>query len=253
MHRCSAVLCEQLGQFEDCRQPAMTMKGQPCPLVPLRGQDLPGITVRHNWSHVVNVRSSFSLFSRQLPSRIPLLPIVHLLRLEQPLDLVRHCVVGVVTEIRRDFVGGRQQRRACPARDIQDLLVGGLLGHLYGINGTHYEVSVQSESTAARTAQELTGVHWLTSRRPFFQQIEQFPRHQRAGICLLQRAPLAHDVRRGVGPLDALVTRGIPPCLHIANLLFEKRILSGARLVCGRQELECVGRQCRGHRGLDGR
>ena len=79
------------------------------------------------------------MFGRKLPSSIPLLSIVQLLGLEQSLDLVWNGIVRIVTKIGRDLVGGSQQRGACPARDVQNLLVGCLLGHLYWVNGTHCE------------------------------------------------------------------------------------------------------------------
>lgn len=66
-----------------------------------------------------------------------MLTIVHRLGLEQPLHLVRHGVVGVITKVGGDLVGGGQKGGAGPTGDIQDLLVGGLLGHLHRIYGAH--------------------------------------------------------------------------------------------------------------------
>lgn len=100
--------------------------------------DIPGVTIRHNGPHEVNIRSGLALLGGQLAPGIPLFPVMHLLSLEQPLDLVRDGVVWIIAKVGGDLVGRRQEGRARPTRDIQDLLVGGLLGHLHGINGTHW-------------------------------------------------------------------------------------------------------------------
>lgn len=97
----------------------------------------PGISISNNWSHVVKVGGGFALLGGQPSPGVPLLAIVHRLGLEQPLDLVRYGVVRVVAKIRRDLVGAGQEGGTCPAGNVQDLLVGGLLGHLHRVNGTH--------------------------------------------------------------------------------------------------------------------
>ena len=164
---------------------------------------------------------------------------MHLLSLEQSLNLVRHGVVRVVAKVGGDLVGSGQQGRARPARDIQDLLVGGLLGHLDGVNGTHYAIepleSILRFLLHADAA--LTRMNRLPLVCPLIQQIEQFPRHQRAGVCLLQRPALAHDVLGGVWSLDALIPRGVPPRLDIANLLFIEGVFRSTSLVSGREQL----------------
>jgi hypothetical protein len=115
--------------------------------------NLPGVTVCNNRSHIVNVRSRLSLLRGHLPPRIPVFAVMQLLSLEQSLDLVGHGIVRVITKVGRHLVGRRQNRRARPARYIQDLLVRSLLGHLYGVNGAHYvRISISSKrftSTAA--------------------------------------------------------------------------------------------------------
>ena len=62
---------------------------------------------------------------------------MHALCLSQALDLVGNSVVWVVAEIGRDFIGGCQDGGAGPAGDVEDFLVGCLLGHLDWVNGSH--------------------------------------------------------------------------------------------------------------------
>ena len=66
-----------------------------------------------------------------------MLPVMQLLCLEQSLHLVGHGVVRVVSKVGRDFIGGGQQRRAGPPRNIENLLVLCLLRHLYGVDRAH--------------------------------------------------------------------------------------------------------------------
>lgn len=61
-----------------------------------------------------------------------------LLCFEHPLHLVRHSVIGVVTEIGGYLIRTGEYRRASPARDVEGFLVDRLLCHLYWINSTHY-------------------------------------------------------------------------------------------------------------------
>ena len=201
--------------------------------------NIPGVTVRNDGSHVVDIWGVLALLRGQFASGIPVLPVMHLLSLEQSLNLVRYGVVRVVAKVGGDLVGSGQQGRARPARDIQDLLVGGLLGHLDGVNGTHYAIepleSILRFLLHADAA--LTRMNRLPLVCPLIQQIEQFPRHQRAGVCLLQRPALAHDVLGGVWSLDALIPRGVPPRLDIANLLFIEGVFRSTSLVSGREQL----------------
>lgn len=62
---------------------------------------------------------------------------MHLLCFEKSLDLVGYRVVRIITEIRRNFICCCEDGRTCPARDVKDLLVECLLGHLNGVDGTH--------------------------------------------------------------------------------------------------------------------
>lgn len=82
-----------------------------------------------------------ALLGGQFASGVPLLPVMHLLSLEQALDLVGNRVVRVIAKVRRDFIGSRQKRRAGPTRDVQHLLVRRLLRHLHRINGPHCQTS----------------------------------------------------------------------------------------------------------------
>ncbi len=98
---------------------------------------LPSVAVGYDRSQIIDVFCRFPLFSAQLPSRIPMLPVMQLLRFEQPLHLVGHGIVRIISEVRRDFIGGGQQRRAGPPRNVKNLLVFGLLCHLHGVNRAH--------------------------------------------------------------------------------------------------------------------
>ena len=99
----------------------------------------PGVSVGDDRPHIINIRRRFPLLRRQLSPRVPVLPVVHLLGLEQPLDLVGDGVVRVVAKVWRHFVCGREEGGAGPSGDVQNLLVGRLLGHLNGINRTDCE------------------------------------------------------------------------------------------------------------------
>lgn len=88
----------------------MTLQHQHAMSFSMDHQNIPGITICNDRPHVVYVRSVFACFSRQLSSRIPMFPIVHLLCLEKPLHLIRDSVIGIVTEVRGDLIGGRQKR-----------------------------------------------------------------------------------------------------------------------------------------------
>src|SRR5579862_4996894 len=58
------------------------------------------------------------------------------------MHLIWDCVVGIVPEIRGDFVSCGEHGGTRPARDVEDFLVGGLLGHLNGINCAHYRPEI---------------------------------------------------------------------------------------------------------------
>jgi hypothetical protein len=90
----------------------------------------------------------------------------------------------------------------------------------------------------------LTCMDRLPSSRSLVEQIEQFPSHQRTGVCLLQGPALAHNVGCGVRALYAFVTRRAPPGFHILDLLVEKSVLSLPCLFLGGQELVRVGGEC---------
>lgn len=62
---------------------------------------------------------------------------MELLCLEQSLDLIGDGIVWVIAKVSGDFVCGSKDGGAGPARDVEDLLVWGLLGHLDGVNGAH--------------------------------------------------------------------------------------------------------------------
>jgi len=98
---------------------------------------LPSVAVGYDRSQIIDVFCRFPLVSAQLPSRIPMLPIMQLLRLAQSLHLVGHRVVRIVSKVGRDFIGGGQQRRAGPSRNIENLLILGLLRHLYRVYRAH--------------------------------------------------------------------------------------------------------------------
>jgi hypothetical protein len=89
-------------------------------------------------------------------------------------------------------------------------------------------------------------MYWLALGCALLQQVEQLARHQRAGVRLLQRTTLAHDILCRVRALDAVVARRRPPVLHSLHLLVEERILSRPGLCCFREQLERVaGQRCR--------
>lgn len=62
---------------------------------------------------------------------------MQLLGLEETLDLVGDCVVWVIAEVCGHLVGASQERRASPAGDVENFLVGCLLRHLYWVDSSH--------------------------------------------------------------------------------------------------------------------
>lgn len=106
MYSGGSVFGEEFCEFDDSRQTAMTMNM----LVSFQfGRDvvkLPGVAVGDNWSHVVEIWRFGSLFRSHLPPVVPVLTVMKLLCLEQPLHLVRHGIVRVVAKVGRYFVGG---------------------------------------------------------------------------------------------------------------------------------------------------
>lgn len=121
VYRGSAVLREELGELENGGETSV-----------------PGVTVGDDGPQVVCVGCAGALLRCELPSGIPLLTVVHRLSLGEALDLVRYGVVWVVAEVGGHLVGGCEEGRAGPAGDVEDLLVRRLLGHLDGIDSTHY-------------------------------------------------------------------------------------------------------------------
>lgn len=71
--------------------------------------NVPGITIRNDWSQIISVGGSLSLFRSHLSPRVPLFPVMHGLGLEQTLDLVRDGIVGIIAEIGGYFIGACQK------------------------------------------------------------------------------------------------------------------------------------------------
>lgn len=86
-----------------------------------------------------------------------MLPIMQLLCFEYSLHLIRHRVVRVVSEIRRDLVRGGKHRGASPPRNIQHFLIDSLLGHLNRVNGSHYRFVSPLDREASLVAFHLYG------------------------------------------------------------------------------------------------
>src|SRR5271156_1971786 len=78
----SSILGKQLCKLQDCRQPSVT-----------------GITISYDRPHVINIRSSLPFVDGHLSASIEMLPVMHLLSLEQPLDLVWYRVIRVVSKV----------------------------------------------------------------------------------------------------------------------------------------------------------
>lgn len=111
--------------------------------------NIPSITVSDDRSQIVDIRSGLALVRSHLASGIPMLAVVHGLGLEQPLHLVRDGVIRVVTKVGGHFVGGGQKGGASPTRNIQDLLVRSLLGHLDRVNSTHLKLLASCQHVTA--------------------------------------------------------------------------------------------------------
>lgn len=86
----------------------------------------------------------------------------------------------------------------------------------------------------------LTGMYGLPLRSLLLEQIEQLPRHQRAGIGLLHRSSLADDIFGRVWPLDTLISRRGPPVFYLLYLRVEERIFRLAGFGGFGEELVCV-------------
>lgn len=83
-------------------------------------------------------------------------------------------------------------------------------------------------------------MNWLALCSPLLEEVEEFPCHQRAGVCLLKSAALAHDIFSRVWSLDAFVAWLRPPVLDGLYLLFEEGILGLSSFGCFGEELEGV-------------
>ena len=75
--------------------------------------------------------------------------IVVLLGFEHSLHLIGYRVVWIVAKVGRNLIGGGKERRACPTRHVEDLLIRCLLRHLDWINGAHYQEPRQSWSASS--------------------------------------------------------------------------------------------------------
>lgn len=222
VHGSSAILGKQLGQLEDGRQTAVA-----------------GITIGNDGTEVVGVRRLGALFGRHLAARIPLLAVVHRLGLGHTLHLVGDRVVRVVTKVGGDFVGRCEERRAGPAREVEDFLVGSLLGHLDRVNGADLMRLLVTVSCVDETMQ-LTGVNGLALGRAFLNQVKQLGSHDGAGVRDALRSTLGHDVGCAVRSLDASVARGSPPSFNLLELGLVEGIFSLTGLLRLGQKLERV-------------
>lgn len=86
-----------------------------------------------------------------------------------------------------------------------------------------------------------TGMDGLALALTLANEVKQLGRHHRARIGNLLTATLARNVRRAVGPLDALISRGRPPSLNLLDGRLVERILGLAGLLRLGEELEGVG------------
>lgn len=120
VHRRRTILRKELCELQHGRETAVA-----------------GITIGDDGAEVVDVGGLVALLDAELATRIPLLAVVHALRLGQALDLVGDRVVGVVAKVGGDLVGAGEEGGARPAGDVEDFLVGSLLGHLDGVDGAH--------------------------------------------------------------------------------------------------------------------
>ena len=69
---------------------------------------LPCVAICYNGPQIVDIRRLCAVLGRHLSTLVIVLAIVELLCFEQSLNLIRDRVVGIVTEVRGDLVGGRQ-------------------------------------------------------------------------------------------------------------------------------------------------
>lgn len=120
VYGCGAVLGKELGELEDGGETSMA-----------------GVAIGNDGPEEVGVRGRGTLLRRHLAAGIPLLAVVHRLGLGETLDLIGNGIVGVVAEVWGDFICGRKEGGASPAGDVEDFLVGSLLGHLDGVDGAH--------------------------------------------------------------------------------------------------------------------
>ena len=144
VHTSCTVLSKQLGQLDNCRETSVTIYESVQYARVVANYHLPSVAVCNDRTHVVQVWCLRPFLWAHLPPIVPVLAIMELLSLEEPLHLVWDGVVWVIAKVGGDFVGGGQDRRARPPGDVKHLLIRSLLGHLHRVNGTHYSTDTSA-------------------------------------------------------------------------------------------------------------
>lgn len=169
---------------------------------------------------VIDARRSQSLLSGHAHARLPLLSIVELLRHEQVLHLVGHRVHGVIGQVGAWLVAGGRRGRALPARDVDGVEVLGHLGDLHRVQRAEGPRAGAPGLVAPQQSPQLTR---LLVRR----------------VLLLQAASQPRHLGGAVGPPGVLESFAPPPCLDLADLGVELRLLS-VQLVCAGHGACCL-------------
>ena len=102
------VLGEQLGELQNGGKTTVAAGLSVCALIIISRSVLPCVTVCNDGPQIVDIRRLCAVLRRHLPTLIIVFAIVQLLCFEQSLNLVRNRIVGIVTEVRGDLIGGRQ-------------------------------------------------------------------------------------------------------------------------------------------------
>ena len=193
---CGTLFCEQFGEAEHGAQAAMTC-----------------VSIGNDRTQVVDPWRRSALICRHMAPLVPVLPIVVQLRLEQTLDLVRHSRVGIISEIRTNFViAGGEHGGACPTRHVNHILLSCHLRLLHGV-----------DRTQRRDGRAICGI--------LLQQRIQLVGHERGCRWLdWHAASLGHNVARRVRPMNPSEPRAREPLLDTRDGALEHvRLFLGRR------------------------
>lgn len=120
VYGCGVVFGKEFGEFEDGGEIFMV-----------------GVVIGNDGLEEVGVRGRGMLFRCYFVVGILLFVVVYRLGFGEMLDLIGNGIVGVVVEVWGDFICGCKEGGVSLVGDVEDFLVGSLLGYLDGVDGVY--------------------------------------------------------------------------------------------------------------------